>query len=55
MTLLEYLIDYAESETGIIGEDLIKSEVENIPDKKTRALVIEHLEKIKQGSRDFRI
>jgi len=55
MTLLEYLIDYAAVDTRRSGEVLIKKEVENIPDKKMRALIIEHLEKIKQGSRDFRV
>ena len=55
MTLQEYLIDYADGDTRIIGEDLIKNETENIPNEKMRALVIEHLEKIKQGSRDFRV
>ena len=55
MTLLEYLIDYAAVDTRRSGEDLIKNEVENIPDKKRRSLVIEYLEKIKHGSRDFRV
>ena len=55
MTLQEYLIDYAESGTRAVGEELIKNETGNIPNEKMRSLVIEHLEKIKQGSRDFRV
>jgi 2-iminoacetate synthase len=55
MTLQEYLIDYAASGTRAVGEALIQSEIGNIPNKNMRALVIEHLEAIKQGSRDFRV
>jgi 2-iminoacetate synthase len=55
MTLQEYLIDYAKSGTRSAGENLIQSEIGNIPNEKMRAVVIEHLEKIKQGSRDFRV
>jgi len=55
MTLEEYLIDYAASETRDAGEELIKSEIGNIPNEKMRALVVKHLEEIKQGNRDFRV
>jgi len=55
MTLQEYLIDYAASGTRNSGEELIKSEIEHIPNEKMRSLVIKHLEEIKQGSRDFRV
>jgi len=55
MTLQEYLIDYATSGTRAAGEELIKSEIENIPNEKMRSLVIKHLEEIKQGNRDFRV
>jgi len=55
MTLQEYLIDYAKSDTRAAGEVLINDEIKNIPNQKMRALVAEHLEKIKQGSRDFRV
>jgi len=55
MTLQEYLIDYAANGTRAAGEELIKSEIENIPNEKMRALVVKHLEEIKQGSRDFRV
>jgi 2-iminoacetate synthase len=55
MTLQEYLIDYAASGTRAAGEELIKSEIGNIPNENMRSLVIQHLEEIKQGSRDFRV
>jgi 2-iminoacetate synthase len=55
MTLQEYLIDYAKSETRIAGEALIKEKIKTVPNEKMRALAESHLEKIKQGSRDFRI
>jgi len=54
MTLQEYLIDYGNG-SRITGENLIRRELENIPNPKRRALVMGHLEKIKQGSRDFRV
>ncbi|WP_461256037.1 [FeFe] hydrogenase H-cluster radical SAM maturase HydG [Treponema sp. R80B11-R83G3] len=55
MTLQEYLIDYAASGTRDAGEELIKSEIENIPNEKMRKLVVNHLEEIKRGRRDFRV
>jgi 2-iminoacetate synthase len=55
MTLEEYLMDYAQPATGVLGDALIAAEIENIPNIKMRSLVREHLEKIKQGSRDFRV
>ena len=55
MTLQEYLIDYSDSGIRMAGEKLINGELQNIPNTKVRGLVKEHLENIKQGSRDFRI
>jgi 2-iminoacetate synthase len=55
MTLQEYLIDYAASGTRDSGEELIKSEIEHIPNEKMRSLVINRLEEIKHGDRDFRV
>ena len=55
MTLEEYLLDYSDEKTRVFGEKLITSELNNIPNAKVRALVSENLEKIKNGSRDFRI
>ncbi|MCL2580340.1 MAG: [FeFe] hydrogenase H-cluster radical SAM maturase HydG [Oscillospiraceae bacterium] len=55
MTLQEYLLDYANTETRQAGEALIGDELANIPNEKMRALVGDHLGKIKAGSRDFRV
>jgi len=55
MTLQEYLIDYAKDGTRAAGEERIKAEIGNIPNEKMRSFVINNLEKIKQGGRDFRV
>jgi 2-iminoacetate synthase len=55
MTLQEYLLDYANQDTAEAGEKLITQELPNIINEKTRKLVTEKLELIKNGSRDFRI
>ncbi|MDR2559716.1 MAG: [FeFe] hydrogenase H-cluster radical SAM maturase HydG [Oscillospiraceae bacterium] len=55
LTLQEYLIDYAESDTRAAGERLISREILKITNEKTRTVTLENLEKIKKGSRDFRI
>ena len=55
MTLQEYLLDYADANTKMLGERLIAQELLHIPSKHTLRLVQERLEKIKAGSRDFRI
>jgi 2-iminoacetate synthase len=54
MTLKEYLMDYASEETRQVGEQLIQAEMENIPSEKVKAIVVERLQKIAQGERDFR-
>lgn len=54
MTLKEYLEDYASDDTKKIGEDLIAKEVENIPNEKVKAIVIDYLNNIHKGKRDFR-
>ena len=54
MTLKEFLIDYASPETRKIGEELIRSELVNIPRERTREIVVERLAKIENGERDFR-
>jgi 2-iminoacetate synthase len=55
MTLNEYLEDYASPETKALGEALIAKEIHNIPREKVRNIVIDNLDKIKHGSRDFRL
>lgn len=55
MTLKEYLMDYASPETKAIGDRLIKKEVQNVPNEKARAVVLENLRLIEQNNRrDFR-
>ncbi len=54
MTLQEYLEDYAADETKEVGEKLILSEVENIPNEKVKKIVSDNLKNIKNGKRDFR-
>ena len=53
MTLQEYLSDYASSQTRKLGEEMILKELENIPKEQVRKTVLEKLEKIKEGERDF--
>ena len=54
MTLKEYIEDYASEDTKKIGDELILKEIENIPSDKVRSIVLERLDKIKNGERDFR-
>ncbi len=54
MTLKEYIEDYASEDTKKIGDELILKEINNIPSQKVRDIVVERLEKIKNGERDFR-
>ncbi|MCH5349253.1 MAG: [FeFe] hydrogenase H-cluster radical SAM maturase HydG [Oscillospiraceae bacterium] len=55
MTLKEYLMDYAAQDTRDIGIKLIDSEIKNVPSEKVRAIVVDNLAKIENGSRDFRL
>lgn len=54
MTLKEFLLDYASSDTKEIGEALILKEINNIPKENVRKIVRERLVKIEEGNRDFR-
>ena len=54
MTLIEYLEDYATEPTKILGEKMLKSELENIPNPKVKKLATEYIENIHNGKRDFR-
>ncbi len=54
MTLMEYLMDYATDGTRGIGEEMIRRELQNIPSEKVKEIVIEKLERIRNGERDFR-
>ncbi|OCA98185.1 [FeFe] hydrogenase H-cluster radical SAM maturase HydG [Clostridium beijerinckii] len=54
MTLKEYLEDYASEDTRIKGEEVIKNEIPNIPNEKVKKIVLENLENLHEGKRDFR-
>ena len=54
MTLKEYLMDYASPATKKIGEKLIASQLGDIPRERTREIVMDRLNRIAAGDRDFR-
>ncbi|NRT37201.1 2-iminoacetate synthase [Clostridium beijerinckii] len=54
MTLKEYLEDYASEDTRRKGEEVIKNEIPNIPNEKVKEIVLENLENLHEGKRDFR-
>lgn len=54
MTLKEYLIDYATEDTKKIGNKLIETELEKIPNEKVKQIAIQNIENIINGGRDFR-
>ena len=54
MTLKEYLEDYASPDTKLKGEALIAKELDHIPNQKVHTIAKDNLEKIANGSRDFR-
>jgi len=53
MTLKEYLLDYADDDTRMPGNDLITKECATIPDESRKQATIENLRKIEEGSRDL--
>lgn len=54
LTLEEYLLDYAGPETRKVGQKFIREEVNNIPKQKVRDLVLQYLDRMQDGERDFR-
>lgn len=54
LTLEEYLLDYAGPETRKVGQKLIREEVNNIPKQRVRDLVLQYLDRMQDGERDFR-
>ena len=55
MTLTEYLIDYASEETRKEGFEMIKQELEKIPNEKVRSIAKQNVEDIMNSNRrDFR-
>ena len=54
MTLKEYLEDYATADTRAKGIQLIKKELEHVPNPKIKEIATRNLKKIEEGKRDFR-
>ncbi len=54
LTLKEYLIDYASSDTKTQGELIIKRELDKIQDESIRKILQQNLIKIEEGLRDFK-
>ncbi len=54
LTLKEYLEDYASSETQKVGYELIAKEVPAIENENIKKIVIEDLNKIEAGERNFK-
>lgn len=54
MTLKEYLEDYASPETRELAADMIRQEMEKIPNLAIRRRALENLLHIAEGKRDFR-
>ena len=54
MTLKEYLEDYASEDTKRKGEEVIKNEIPKIPNEKVKKVVLENLDDLNEGKRDFR-
>jgi 2-iminoacetate synthase len=55
MTLTEYLVDYASDETKRVGYEMVKKELERIPNEKVRKIAEQHINDIMNSNRrDFR-
>lgn len=54
ITLKEFLEDYATEGTKKIGENLIQSEIVNVPSEAVRNILINNLKEIENGKRDYR-
>ena len=54
MTLKEYLEDYASPETRAVGERVIAANIPDVTNPRARDTLVQRLEKITQGERDFR-
>lgn len=54
LTLKEFIIDYGREKTKVLGEDIIKKELDEIKNEAVKASVIEKLNRIENGERDLR-
>lgn len=53
LTLAEYTLDYAPSETALKAWEVIDKNIEKLDDEKMKASLLERLEKLKNGQRDL--
>jgi 2-iminoacetate synthase len=53
LTLSEYLVDYAKKGTAEKGWKLIEKNIQELDNNKIKNMVIERVERIKQGERDL--
>ncbi|MDO9595529.1 MAG: [FeFe] hydrogenase H-cluster radical SAM maturase HydG [Lutibacter sp.] len=53
LTLVEYLIDYADEETSEKGWKVIQKNIDQIDNEKLKKSLIERIERVKKGERDL--
>jgi 2-iminoacetate synthase len=53
LTFKEYLLDYADEQTRVLGEKLISRSLDDIPQENIRAATAERLKDIEAGKRDL--
>ncbi|MDQ0195300.1 [FeFe] hydrogenase H-cluster radical SAM maturase HydG [Paenibacillus wynnii] len=54
LTFKEYLLDYADEETRILGEEIIRKGLDDIPKEAARKATVDRLRRIENGERDLR-
>ncbi len=54
VTLKEFMQDYASEHTRTLGEQMIRREVEHIPNPRIKEIALRNLKEIEEGKRDFR-
>jgi 2-iminoacetate synthase len=54
LTFKEYLLDYADEETRVLGEEIIRKGLEDIPKEAARKATVDRLKRIENGERDLR-
>jgi len=53
LTLKEYLLDFGDNESISLGDKIIASEIEKIPEANRKEATIENIKKLKGGERDL--
>ena len=54
LTFKEYLLDYADDETRVLGEEIIRKGLDDIPKEAAKKATIDRLQRIENGERDLR-